>query len=397
MAISSLVSLALGALGLCADKALRGPLYAQIGISDLCNHRCAMCWDHPPKNRLSPELDNRFGELPPLMMSLADFQMVANDLADLGTRRLDLVARGEPLLNKAAMEMVSYAKQKGFYVDMVSNASLLTAGIAEKMVESDLDRLQVSLNAGRAETYPAIHVTETPEDFHKIKTNLRYLIDYRKTRNKKNPYLRIGFVISKLNYFELAEMVSLTAELGADEAVFSHTTIHAGTSDLMLDDDDYRLLLSDAVKTQKIAERLNIQTNLASFAATPPPYKVSVSPDAGPAVVPCYVGWYSVMILGNGSVMGCCQCTRSLGVAGETNHFKKLWNSKSYRAFRKAARKLPDLSSELDGCECDNCSLRARNLSVYNMLHPLSPIGTGDDAQLFTIADLLRRRKKSRG
>ena len=38
---------AAGGLGLTGGRAPSGPLNAQIGISDPCNHKCVFCFDHP--------------------------------------------------------------------------------------------------------------------------------------------------------------------------------------------------------------------------------------------------------------------------------------------------------------------------------------------------------------
>jgi MoaA/NifB/PqqE/SkfB family radical SAM enzyme len=353
-----------------------------------------MCWDHPPDDRVNPDTDNRFGGQPFKMMSLQDFTAIIDDLYALGTRRIDLVARGEPLLNKAAIDMVAYAKNKGMYVDMVSNASPLTPQKNLALVNAGLDRLQVSLNAGIPETYPKIHVTETSENYLKVKANLRDLSQRRRELGKNTPYIRVGFVISAINCFEIREMLEAAVEVGADEAVFSHTTVHRATQDLKLDETAYARFSESLPAAMAYAKETGIRSNLATLAATLPPYMAKEGFAGAPPMVPCYAGWYSVMILGNGSVMGCCQCTRSLGKAGADQRFRDIWNSEGYQTFRQAARNLPTPNQALAGCECDNCSLRARNISVHNLLHPFNKIDAGDDAQLFRMSDLLRFRKQ---
>lgn len=389
-------SLAIGGLGLTGGRSIGGPLYAQIGIADACNHQCVMCWDHPPDDRSNPDTENRFGGQPFKMMSLEDFTAIVDDLHVLGTRRIDLVARGEPLLNKSAIDMVAYAKSKGMYVDMVSNASPLTPQKNLGLLEAGLDRLQVSLNAGTPQTYPKIHVTESPENYLKVKANLRDLVEQRRSLGRNAPYIRVGFVISAKNYFEIREMVEAAVEIGADEAVFSHTTVHRATQDLKLDEQAYSEFSQALPAAMDYARQTGIRTNLATLAATLPPYMVKDGLAATPAMVPCYAGLYSVMILGNGSVMGCCQCTRPLGQASTNQRFRDIWNSESYQTFRQAARNLPAPNPALAGCECDNCSLRARNISVHNLIHPFNKIDPGDDAQLFRMSDLLRFRKQDR-
>ena len=52
---------AAGTLGLAGGRALTGPVQAQIGVSDPCNHECVFCWDHPPKDREPAATADRFG------------------------------------------------------------------------------------------------------------------------------------------------------------------------------------------------------------------------------------------------------------------------------------------------------------------------------------------------
>jgi MoaA/NifB/PqqE/SkfB family radical SAM enzyme len=140
------VGLAVNALGWTNDRPLTGPLYADISISDPCNHRCVMCHFHPP-DKETPL--SQFGGRQPGMMDMATFEQVTEDLYRLGTREVDLVGRGEPLLNPHAIDMVAHAKKRGFRVKMISNGSRLNAERAGRLADLGLDLYQVSINAAR--------------------------------------------------------------------------------------------------------------------------------------------------------------------------------------------------------------------------------------------------------
>jgi len=383
-----------GSLGLTGGRAPSGPLHAQIGICDPCNHRCVMCWDHPPEERHSDATAERFGFRPQELMSLATFRSVIDDLHRLGTRRVDLVGRGEPLLNPAVVDIVAHAKERGMLLVLCTNASKLSATMSDRFVAAGLDRLNVSLNAGTPETYPHIHVTETPENYRKVKKNLAYLATARGQAGKKAPHIRLSYVISSKNYFEIEEMVRVVAEIGADEAMFVHTVVHDGTRDLGLDQDQYRELLASIAPARKTAAALKVTTNLASFAAIVPTYMEENV--RGPSVVPCYVGWYFTNVLANGSVMPCCQCAKPIDRVTSDRSFREIWASADYQEFRQAAKGLPMMSDKLSSCECDRCMLRPRNISLHNLLHPFQRIKGGDDEQLFTVKDLLRMKKVDR-
>jgi MoaA/NifB/PqqE/SkfB family radical SAM enzyme len=373
---------AAGSLGLTGGRAPVGPIQAQIGISDPCNHECVFCWDHPPKDRESADTAQRFGLARPGVMPLEKFKGIVDDLYAMGTRRIDLIGRGEPLLNKSAIDMIRYVKGRGIQLVMCTNASRLFEPIAKELVAVRADRLNISLNAGTPETYPHIHVTERPEDYLKVKKNLRFLSDCKIAAGSKFPLITLSFVISSKNYFEIAKMIEVANEVGAQEVQFVHTVTHERTQDLALNDTQYQELQASLPAAREQAAAWGIQNNLETFEASIPPYMPSEL--VGPPVVPCYVGWYFTVVLGNGSVMPCCQCAAPIGQVTNERRFSEVWAAREYEDFRTAARSLPEKSDRLASCECDNCALRPRNIAIHNMLHPLNQIQAGQEVKFYS-------------
>jgi MoaA/NifB/PqqE/SkfB family radical SAM enzyme len=382
---------AAGGLGLTGGRAPSGPLQAQIGIADPCNHKCVFCWDHPPNERENEDTTERFGLARPGVMSLEQFKGIVDDLYDLGTRRIDLIGRGEPLLNRSALDMIRYVKGRGMQALLFTNGSRLFEPIARGLVASRMECVHISLNAGTPETYPHIHVTESPENYLKVKKNLRVLSDCKAAAGSDLPYLNLSFVISAKNFFEIESMIEVAHEVGAQQAEFVHSVIHQGTADLALSNEQYQELQASLPAVRKKASALGVLNNLATFGATTPPYMASEV--AGPAVVPCYVGWYFTVILGNGSVMPCCQCTAPIGQVTNERRFGEIWASREYGDFRTAARSLPEKNDRLKTCECDNCQLRPRNLAIHNFLHPLNRIQAGQEVQRFTLGDFVKKMR----
>jgi MoaA/NifB/PqqE/SkfB family radical SAM enzyme len=386
---------AAGGLGLTGGRAPSGPLHAQIGICDPCNHECVFCWDHPPDDRASADTNQRFGLARPGVMPLEQFKGIVDDLYDMGTRQLDLIGRGEPLLNRSALDMVRYVKGRGMRLQMVTNGSRLFEPAARGLVAARADRVNVSLNAGTPKTYPRIHVTETPGDYLKVKKNLRFLSDCKIAAGSDLPFISLSFVITSKNYFEVSSMIEVTSEVGAQEAQFVHSVIHDGTGDLALNEAQYRELQASLPAARERAGTLGLQNNLKTFAASCPPYMPSEL--VGPLVVPCYVGWYFTVILGNGSVMPCCQCAAPVGQVTTERRLADVWASREYEDFRSAARSLPKKSDRLESCECDNCQLRPRNVAIHNFLHPLNQIQAGYEVQRFTPKDFVRKMQGQHG
>jgi MoaA/NifB/PqqE/SkfB family radical SAM enzyme len=137
------------------------------------------------------------------------------------------------------------------------------------------------------------------------------------------PYLSLSFVINSKNYFEIANMIEVTHEVGAQDAQFAHAILHDGTSDLAMNEAQYRAFHESLPAARERAAALGVRNNLGTLAT--PPYMPSKM--VGPTVVPCYVGWYYTTILGNGSVMPCCQCASPVGHLTKERRFADIWAS----------------------------------------------------------------------
>ena len=384
-------SVAAGGLGLSGRKALMGPLHAQLALSDPCNHRCVMCWDHPPADRenASTASEARFGQEPQRLMPFPIFKSVVDDLHTLGNRRIELAGRGEPFLNPSAVDMIAYAKERGFEIQIVSNGSLLTREVSRRLVEVDADNMKISLNAGLPETYPAIHVSETPENYLKVKENLRVLADEKAAAGSSNPHIQLSFVVGSLNFKEIEKMIEACHEVGAEEALFVHTVTHDDTRDLALSKQELDELHAIVCSAKLKAKKLGVHSNLDEFGESIPGY---MGPKViGPEVVPCYVGWYFTFILANGSVLICCQCSKPIDKITEENRFIDIWKSHRYEEAREAARKLPEKNPTLDTCECDQCALRPRNISIHNFIKPLDKINCGNEVRRYSLTDIMRK------
>lgn len=177
-------------------------------------------------------------------------------------------------------------------------------------------------------------------------------------------------------------MVEVAHEVGAQEVQFNHSVVHEGTTDLALSEAQYQELQAGLPVVRARAAALGLQSNLETFAASTPPYMPST--EAAPSVVPCYVGWYFTVILGNGSVMPCCQCAEPVGQVTDERRLADVWASQDYEQFRTAARALPEPSDKLASCECGNCQLRPRNVAIHNLLHPLNQLEAGEEVRFYS-------------
>lgn len=320
-------------------------------------------------------------------MSLETFERLVTDLYEAGTRQIDLVGRGEPLLNPHALEMIACAAGRGMTVTMISNGSRLAERVPG-LVGAGLARFRLSLDAGRASTYPKIHVSETAESYARVIAGLASLV--RARAGRAAPHVSASFTIGALNYRELVEMIEVVSEVGADAAHFQHVIplTPEGSATVLSASAREELLRELVPAAAERARELGVATNLRAFAASRP------ADPAGQEPVPCYVGSYFAVVLGNGNIMPCIQIERPVGSLRDSG-FAQVWNSSPYREFRRAARRLPETSAPLETADCDRCYFRPHNVSVHNVVHPRARIRERSEA-LLSVSHLVRMSRLDR-
>ena len=132
----------------------------QIELTSRCNERCIHCYI-PHENKLfdiKPEL----------------YYSVLEQLEKMGTFGLTL-SGGEPLLHPQFKEFLIAAKEKDFYISVLSNLTLLTEEIIEAMKYKNKCSVQISLYSMIPEHHDAI--TTIPGSFEKTKKAILRLIE----------------------------------------------------------------------------------------------------------------------------------------------------------------------------------------------------------------------------
>jgi cyclic pyranopterin phosphate synthase len=121
----------------------------RISVTDRCNFRCTYCM---PKSVFGHEY--RFMDRKELL-TFEELERVARTFASLGVEKIRLTG-GEPLLRKEIESLVArLAEIDGLDLTLTTNASLL-ARKAEALRTAGLDRVNVSLDTVRSETFREI-------------------------------------------------------------------------------------------------------------------------------------------------------------------------------------------------------------------------------------------------
>lgn len=151
------------------------PLMIQIQVTNLCNFKCFYC----SGSRTPDERKNEGLEL--AHMPFDDYKRCIDSIVQSGgTKVLNLLGWGEPLLHPNIADMVRYAKEKKVaqLVRIITNGSLLTPELSDALIDAGLDNLRISLQGLNEEDYR--DVSNVKIDFDQFIKNIQYYYEHRK-------------------------------------------------------------------------------------------------------------------------------------------------------------------------------------------------------------------------
>ncbi|HEY7293547.1 MAG TPA: radical SAM protein [Dehalococcoidia bacterium] len=313
-------------------------------VTNRCNLRCRTC----------PQF---FGMAePPADLTMDRFYAVIDQLPRL--RRVVLHGIGEPLLNRHLPEMVRALKARGAYVLFNSNGLLLRGRWPGNLVESGLDELRVSVDAGTAETYRSVRGAD---GFARIFANLRLLAAVKAERRATTPRVSLWMTGMHGNVQELPALVRRAAESGIDEVylqrlVFSERGLaradqslygRAGTTDG-----------AAVAEAEALAQELGV--TLRGSGEVRPAQQLAGEDGPNAPRRACMRPWKLMYITANGQVLPCCVAPFTSApyasiVLGHTarQSLGEVWNGERYRAWRSALLSEDNPPVACRGCGAD--------------------------------------------
>ena len=150
------------------------PLRIEFEVTNFCNASCEFCprFNIKENGNMDFEKYKRF---------IDDFKKIKNSLwitehfADLNLPVIVFGGYGEPLLNTQIFDFIKYAKSRGFGTELITNGLLLTSQNCQKIDQSGLDQLSISLHTLNPELNKKI--TKLPDVIPNIEKAIKFFDD----------------------------------------------------------------------------------------------------------------------------------------------------------------------------------------------------------------------------
>ena len=168
------------------NKPLNKPTSITLTITNNCNSRCQHChlWQNKPEKQL------KFSQAKKILDKLYDW---------LGNFYLFFTG-GEPFLNQDLPKIIKYAQKKGIICHVNSNALLINKSLAEKIIDSKLNSISISLDGANPSTNNSIR--GIPNGYQKVIQAIKLL--------KNGPEIYLNTVIMKPNINDLIPLIRLS-------------------------------------------------------------------------------------------------------------------------------------------------------------------------------------------
>lgn len=247
--------------------------------TNYCNLKCIMC---PQNNKMTRKKG---------MMDVKLFKKVIDEVYPWHPT-IKLYHSGESLLHPQIYEMIKYAKDRGCYTILHTNATLLDRDKSDRILETELDELSFSFDGVTKETYESIRLGA---DFNKTLNNIYQFLDTKKSKNRTSP----------VTIMEIIKVENTENEL----------------------EEFYR-------KFRPAVNRISIRP-LMDWAGAVDIRSAFISLEKG-GYTPCHTPWMSCSILWDGSVVPCCMDFDAKYILGnvKNENLSDIWNNVSMRRLR---------------------------------------------------------------
>lgn len=321
------------------------PIYVEVSPYGGCNHRCTFCGvDYMGYQNIK--------------LDTAIFKERLTEMGQLGVKSIMYAGEGEPLLHKDLPEIVEHTKKSGIDVSITTNfIPVNPKGIETYLTYSSW--IKVSVNAGTASTYAAIHQTKEA-DFDLLLKNLALAVEVRKLK-QLTCTLGAQALLLPENHHEMFLLAKTMKEIGMDYIVIKPYSQHLFSVTKQYEG----LTYSGMLELEKELQTLNDENFNVVFRSE----TMKKVEEAAPSYSKCYsTPFFWGYVSTDGNFYGCsCYLAQDKFCYGNINDstFKNIWESDKRKA------NLNFIKNELDISQCrTNCRMDSINRYLWDLKHP---------------------------
>ncbi|WOF15385.1 radical SAM protein [Methanoplanus sp. FWC-SCC4] len=269
----------------------RFPSQINVDVTNRCNLSCIHC---------PHSVEDYHKNNPVIYLDESLNKKMVDEVATYGkgcVQYIRYTADGEPLLHPKIYEMLLYAKENsGAVVTLTTNGTLLNEKNLDKLIKSNIDVIDISIDAHYKETYEKIRVGGS---FEKVVNNVLNLLK-RRGEFKDGIKIMVSFVEQEFNRQEKEKFIEFWTESGVDNVVI-------------------RPLHSVGGSVEEIAVQMNANSDES-------------------VRKPCIYPWERILLNSDGNLHYCPVSFGKNDIIADyrTNNIFKIWSGEMYNDLRKA-------------------------------------------------------------
>lgn len=298
------------------------PVYVKIKLTWQCNLRCQMCnvWRQSRENWLT----------------LPIVQSLANELASLGTRKVHL-SGGEVLLRRDIFDVIDAFAGHGIQVNLTTNGTLLTSDIAERLANSGIHNVSISMDGAT----PAVH--DALRGKGNWKRTIRGIRNLRRAAKhaRRKLHIRTNVVITRRNYQDIVNLPEIAHLAGADRLTLIPVDDPGGRLRLNKNcirqyNEEVAPFLADKALAYGMIGGVEEAYPFGQEKADMELSKVGLYALDLYRGQPCYMPWLHAMIGPKGEVYPCCMMRSAppIGNFIKQKSFQAVWEGAAFHDFR---------------------------------------------------------------
>ncbi|HEX55440.1 MAG: hypothetical protein DRO95_00130 [Candidatus Altiarchaeales archaeon] len=299
-----------------------GPLKIQWAVTYNCNSRCRFCecWKRY-KDKFDDELTTEDG------IKLID------QLIDLDTISISFTG-GEPLLREDIFKLITYASERGILHTTISTNGLLLDKYSDKLINSGLTAIYVSMDSADAETYRDIRGVDA---FDKVISSVKKILNER--NNKRKPKVLFNITMNNYNIDQIPRIIELGREIGLDGITLQ--PVHDSPRDhLTIHEESIRIPKENILKVEQVIK--NCSKEIGSFLKHPEGYynkfPIFFAKPEALKKIRCFAGLVIAHIDAYGNVYPCEEKFAKFGNIREKS-LREIWFSDNADSIRNRIKK----------------------------------------------------------